>query len=371
MQYPEAVYALALRRIPGVGAIMACRLMEQWGSAQAVFAKRHTSAACTHRIQNRLMQALDNPIYLQEAAQEYELMQSKGIGILTWNTPDYPPALNQCVDAPPALFAYGDIRCLHSSHLLSVVGTRNITHYGKAVTRHIIGELAKQVPDTVIVSGLAYGVDIAAHEAALQCGLKSVAVLGHGLDRIYPYRHTATAKQLVSQGALVTEYSFGTKPERYHFVGRNRIIAGLSPATLVIESAEKGGSLITADLAIGYDRDVLAVPGRVGDPYSQGCNRLISEHRAQMVTSADDIVAVLGWDEGLRMDIPELPFAEPDLPDSPLLKILRQADSMHINDLARQAGMDIRSVTAELFDLELDGYVMAIPGGLYSLSPRQ
>lgn len=223
--------------------------------------------------------------------------------------------------------------------------------------------------ETLIVSGLAYGVDIAAHRKALDLGLPTVAVLAHGLDRVYPATHRASAESIARAGALVTEYPPGTKPERYNFVGRNRIIAGLTKGTLIVEAGLKSGSLHTANMALDYGRELLAVPGRVGDKYSEGCNHLIASLSAALVTSGEDIIRCMGWErKGDTMQL-SLQFEPDPLPiDNPVIAFIQAHQPVHMNEMSRQMGLTISELSAMLFELELDGYVKSIPGGLYALT---
>lgn len=369
MEYPVEVYYMALGRVKGVGPVVARQIVEAMGDVHAVFTDRAALKTRLSRLSSHIIEALYDPTLLSQTEADYRKHVASGIAVVSLEDTAYPAALKECVDAPVVLFVRGELSSLNRKRMLSIVGTRNITLYGKQITEKLVCDLAASVPDAVIVSGLAYGVDVAAHEAALKAGLSTVGVLGHGLDMIYPYKHSAVASRMQSSGALVSEYPLGTGPERYNFVGRNRIIAGLSQATLVVESAEKGGSLITAGLAVGYDRDVLAIPGRVGDVYSSGCNHLIRTNRAVMVTSAQEIVETLGWDSRTA-EKPMLQFEEPDLPDDPLLRIIASEGSVQINDLARKAGLEVSEVAAALFDYELDGYIVALPGGIYTLGLR-
>lgn len=367
-EFSSAAYHIALNRIKGVGPIMARQLIDAMGSAQAVFQQPKMLLQRIPNLSKRMLMEIENPIMLAVVEGEVERALEQGISIVPLDHPDYPSSLRECVDAPIVLYSRGQLSALQSPFLLSVVGTRNITPYGRAIIERLVTDLAAMLPDLVIVSGLAYGVDVHAHEYALKTGLRTVGVLGHGLDRVYPYKHTSVAERMIQTGALLSEYPLGTAPERFNFVGRNRIIAGISQATLVIESAEKGGSLITADLALGYHREVLAVPGRIGDAYSEGCNRLIRRNRAVPILSASDILETLGWDQQ-HYEKPSLPFFEPDLPDDPIIQAIADGP-IHINDLARKVHQEVSQVASALFDYELDGLIMTLPGGLYTLTPR-
>ena len=278
---------------------------------------------------------------------------------------DYPTALEDLPDPPARLFGRGAVEALRLPSL-SIVGTRRITEYGKRLCATLCRDLAELVPGTLIVSGLAYGVDIHAHRAALDAGLPTVAVLAHGLDRIYPPLHRQTAVEMTRRGALLTEYTFGTNPDKGNFVRRNRIVAGMSDATLVVESASHGGALITARLAREYGRDVLAFPGRTTDEYSQGCNALIRSHGAALVTSAADVAEALRWqtaaaDKPVQRELfPALTTEETRLRD-----LLRGTEGKHTDRLAVEANLPVYRLTTLLFELEMKGLVKALPGGRY------
>ena len=362
----ETLCALALSRLPGIGTATALKLYRAAGSAAAVYERRHAPETLTPDATPRLRRALaawDEA--LAHAGTELRLAAEKGIDVLTPAAAGWPRRLDACPDAPLVLFGRGTA-CLNAPHVLTVVGTRRITEYGKRLCAALCRDLAQLVPGTLIVSGLAYGVDIHAHRAALDAGLPTVAVLAHGLDRIYPPLHRSTAVEMTRHGGLLTEYTLGTKPDKGNFVRRNRIVAGMSDATLVVESASHGGALITARLAREYGRDVLAFPGRTTDEYSAGCNALIRSNGAAMVTSAADVAAALGWqtaapDKPVQRELfPTLTTEETRVRD-----LLRGTEGMNINRLAVEANLPVYRLTALLFELEMKGLVKPLPGGRY------
>lgn len=362
----ETLCTLALSRLPGIGAATALRLYRAAGSAAGVYERRHEPETLLADAPPRLRHALTGwDEALARAEAELRLAREKGIDVLTPAAEAWPRRLNACPDAPLVLFGRGTAN-LNAPHVLTVVGTRRITEYGKRLCATLCRDLAELVPGTLIVSGLAYGVDIHAHRAALDAGLPTVAVLAHGLDRIYPPLHRQTAVEMTRRGGLLTEYTFGTKPDKGNFVRRNRIVAGMSDGTLVVESASHGGALITARLAREYGRDVLAFPGRTTDEYSQGCNALIRSHGAALVTSAADVAEALRWqtaaaDKPVQRELfPALTTEETRLRD-----LLRGTEGKHTDRLAVEANLPVYRLTALLFELEMKGLVKPLPGGRY------
>lgn len=306
---------------------------------------------------------------IEKAKREVDFIHQHGIQVLLPSDKAYSSRLKECADAPTLIYTKGKID-FNEGKFLSVVGTRSATEQGKDITRQIILELARKVPNLTIVSGLAYGIDIAAHKAALEAGLPTIAVLGHGLDRIYPNVHRPVAVELLEKGGLVTEYPSEVEPESWNFVARDRIIAGLSDATLVVESKVKGGSLITAGQALDYGRDVFAIPGRIWDTNAVGCNQLIRDERAMLVTSAEDIIAAMRW-ESVPVQT-ELDLADMNESLEPLalriLQYMHEEDSdVHINQLVMAMEADYQEVVTQLIYLELQGFVRTLAGGYYHL----
>lgn len=360
---------IALAQAKYIGPIHARYLLEECGSVEAIFESREALHRKLPRLSTRILDSLFSPELHRQASQIDQWCTTHGVRTLFVADADYPAKLSECPDAPILLYVRGDFNAWTCSYSLSVVGTRNITPYGQASVDKLLEELRPLAPDLPIISGLAYGVDIAAHRKALTLGLPTIAVLAHGLDRVYPSVHSQVAEQIIaSGGALVSEYPVGTKPERFNFVGRNRIIAGLSDACLVIEAGEKSGSLITAELASSYDREVLALPGRIHDPYSRGCNELISKMKGILVQSGTDILRAMGWEISGNALQQELQFAPAVISDDPLVQLIATEQPIHINDLIRRLGQDMRQVSARLFDLELDGVIRSLPGSLYALN---
>lgn len=373
----EARYILALSALDGTGPQTIRQLISFFGSAEAIFAN---GASVANDLSVDLSQTLRNILgsipAKREAAfafadRQLEYVQRYNIQYLTYSSPSYPARLSTCPDAPVALFAMGKIN-FGTAKILSVVGTRQPSAEGRDITESIVGELCNQHPDLLIVSGLAYGIDITAHRVALRAKRPTVACVAHGLDRVYPYEHRADAQQMVSNGGLVTEFPFGTKPEAYNFVSRNRIIAGLADATLIVESGVKGGSLITVNKASEYGRQVLAVPGFPNRENSRGCNALIKNNVAHLVENAQDIEAALSWDVpaavrkvgGIQASL----FAEPQTDEErAIVETLRAEDGLTASVIATRSHLAISTVNVTLLQMEFNGLVKSLPGNSYRL----
>ena len=300
---------------------------------------------------------------IDRAMREVEFAEKHGIEILTPDNSAYPKQLFEvCVDAPLALYHKGNTN-LNPTHSLAIVGTRTCTEYGRDMVENIISELAKYFPDLLIVSGLAYGTDINAHRASLDNQLPTVAVLAHGLDRLYPSVHRNTAQRMMQQGGLLTEYPSFTKMEPSYFLHRNRLIAGIAEATLVVESKERGGALTTARYANEYNLTAMACPGRASDPASVGCNQLIATNRAALVTSAADIVKILGW-EVPKENVQVLPsFFDDDLTTEERMELnALKAEPTHLSALLANTGLSAPTVMAALSELEFRNIVRQLPG---------
>lgn len=304
---------------------------------------------------------------LKRAEEEYEYDEQHHIQRLCLDDAGYPQLLRECSDAPLVLYYLGSAD-LNARHIVSIVGTRHITPYGQDICRDFIAGLHEALPDTLVVSGLAYGVDIHAHRASLAQDIPTVGVLAHGLDTIYPALHRDTAAHMVQQGGLLTEYMSCTRPDKGNFVRRNRIVAGMAHATVVVESAEKGGSLITARLAGDYERTVCAFPGRATDPYSKGCNHLIHSLQAQAVTSVGDFLDTMGW-----ADVRDRAGKDTQLELFPVLSETEQVvcrqlegtDDVSVNQLTQSTGLPFSLVSATLYDLEEKGIVRMVGGNRY------
>lgn len=359
---------IALAQAKYIGPHNARLILEQIPSIEELFADPAYLGKVFPHCKQRIINELKRPTLLDEAKRLADLCLRNGIRTYFIGDEDYPQRLSHCCDAPILLYVQGDYSAWDTPLSLSVVGTRNITPYGQATTDRLLSEIASLSNQALIVSGLAYGVDIAAHRKALALGLPTIAVLAHGFDRIYPAVHRQTALEILEHGAWVSEYPPGASFDRYSFVARNRIIAGLSDATLVIEAGLRSGSLITADLAAGYDREVLAVPGRINDTYSEGCNQLIASLKAVLATSGKDILTALGIEPQTNTIQQTLQFEPTISIEHPLLHLIAQHQPIHLNDLASKSSLPLQELRTQLLDLELDGHIATMPGGLYILA---
>jgi len=360
----ELKYLIALTMVPAIGPVTAKHLIGELGSARAVFKSNKKVLESIEGIGQILSHAIHNPSLPGKAEREMEFLEKHHIELLSYKDPGFPFRLNQCNDGPVLLYMRGD-QGLQCERCLSVVGTRRASSYGKEVCREIIRDLAQKLPDLSIISGLAYGIDVIAHRAALEFGLHTVAVLGHGLSTIYPHSHRETAKKIITQGALITDFHSGMGPERNNFLRRNRIIAGLSPATLVVESAKKGGALITADMAFGYNREVLSVPGRVFEDRSIGTNTMIKNEMATMVESGEDIIQHLNWDEKISDPLPPTRKVDLTPEEQKLLIAIEEVPDITPGTLSKVAGIPLQNVLAILLEMELKEWISAEPGNRY------
>ena len=364
----EAYYSIALAQCPGIGHRGAKRLVDALGSAQAVFEHRKEIPDLVPEATPRVIETLDAPQAFERAERELAFVEKNHLTCLTLQDEAYPARLRECDDAPIVLFFKGKAD-LNRLHVISMVGTRRATDYGKQFCADFLQDLATLCPDVLVVSGLAYGIDIHAHREALKHALPTVGVLAHGLDRIYPYQHRQTAIEMLQEGGLLTEFLSETNPDPFNFVCRNRIVAGMADATIVVESAEKGGSLITADLAVGYGRDCFAVPGRVKDAASVGSNQLIRDNKAALISNAEDFVKAMGWEsaekkqQGVQREI--FPDLSPE--ESKVVEVLRSRGDLQVNALVMLTDLPFSQMSTILFQLEMKGVVRAMVGGVYRL----
>ena len=373
MNQEEIFYTMALTRLTNFNYQQALELYRTVGSAQLLFEHRNEIGDIVKEASPRLMEALkDWSEAMKRAEAELKFMQEKGIRGLTLNDDDYPQRLCECPDAPIILYYKGNAD-LNQSKIVSIVGTRRMTTYGQDLIRRFIRDLRQHCPQVLIVSGLAYGVDICAHRESLGNGYPTVGVLAHGLDQIYPYRHRDTAGQMLKRGGLLTEFMTQTNADKPNFVRRNRIVAGMADSTVVVESASKGGGLITAEIAQSYDRPVFAFPGSVGQTYSEGCNNLIRDNVAALIANADDFVRAMGWqDEAKRQQafadgIERNLFPDVSPEEMTVVTLLQQTNDLQLNILSVKSGIPIGQLTALLFQLEMKGIIKPLAGGMYHL----
>lgn len=370
MPEQETLHTLALTQLRNIPPAALLELYQRAGSATAVVDHRHHLRDLLPDISQRLVDALTNDLETSMERAEKELLycQQYNIRVLCLNDEDYPRRLAECPDAPLALF-YRGTASLNTRRVINIIGTRHCTTYGQDLIRRFVADLRQYVPDTLIVSGLAYGIDVCAHRQALANGFETVGVLAHGLDMIYPNAHRQTAVDMLSHGGLLTEFMTQTRPIPQNFIQRNRIVAGMSDACILVESAAKGGGLITAGISRSYNRDVFAFPGAVGAPYSEGCNRLIRDSGAALITSADDFVAAMGWDGDVRLTEAREKGIERELfpnlttEEQAIVDVLLKNNDLQANTLSVQSGVPIGQLTALLFELELKGVVKLLAGG--------
>jgi len=360
-------HKIALGLIPGIGDINARKLVSYIGSVEGVFTETYQSIIKIPGIGSGLAKYICDRSYLDLAEKEAEYVQKNNITTFFYLDNSYPYRLRQCDDSPVVFFFRGNCD-LNAQKILSVVGTRNATMRGKELCDKIISGLASGHPDLIISSGLAYGIDIAAHKSALANNLKTIGVLGHGFKTTYPSVHRSTATAMISNGGLVTDFLSDEQPERNNFIKRNRIIAGISDATLVVESGIKGGALITADIANSYNRDVFAVPGRPDDQWSAGCNNLIKRNKAALVETSEDIEYYLDWkSDKARIPVQRLLFNEMTDDEKLVFENISREGEMNIDHICRITGMPVYKLSALLLQMEFSGIIKCYPGNLYRI----
>ncbi|MBS7255232.1 DNA-processing protein DprA [Flavobacterium branchiicola] len=363
MSDQELYYLLALLKVDGVGDIMAKKLLTQCGTAEAVFKAKSNQIAAIDGVGTVLLKNLKDKTIFEKASLELEFIKADGLKVSFFQDQNYPDRLKHCIDSPVLLFSSGNID-LKNRKIISIVGTRQITSYGTEFCRKFIEDLAPL--DPVIVSGFAYGVDIVAHQLAIENNLQTIGVLAHGLNQIYPKTHKKYVAKMEENGGFITEFWSSSNPDKENFVRRNRIVAGMSEATIVIESADKGGSLITANLANDYNRDVFAVPGRVTDRYSQGCNDLIKTQKASALTSAADLIYVLNWDINNKpKPIQRQLFIELEADEQKIYDFLLKNGKEMMDIIALECDLPIFRISGTLVNMELKGVIRPLPGKIF------
>jgi len=365
MQQEELIYLLALQQIKGIGDIIAKKLISYCGSAKAVFNEKKNHLSKIPGVGDVILKKFNESNLLTKATHELEYAKKNNIQVIGFLDANYPEKLVHCADAPIVLFQKGNIQ-IKQPKIISIVGTRNMTSRGLQFLEKLIEDI--KIYNPIIVSGLAYGVDIAAHRLSLKNKLQTIAVLAHGLDRIYPVIHKNTARQMQENGGIMSDFWSKTNPDRENFIKRNRIIAGLSQATIVIESASKGGSLITADIANSYNRDVFAVPGRVTDQFSKGCNNLIKTNRANLLTEVADLAYILNWEkepDNKQKTIQKTLFINLDEKEKKVYNYLLKEGKQQLDTIALNSKMPVQKTVSLLFNLELKGVIKPLPGKIY------
>lgn len=367
----KLLYQIALTKITGVGDILGKNLLRVVGDEEAIFKSSKKSLAAIQGISKNVVEEILNPEVLLRAEKELAFVRKNNIQTYFASEDGYPKRLLECIDSPILLYFKGNID-FNKEKVISIVGTRNSTHYGNNFCDTFLEELSKKLPDTLIISGLAYGIDINAHQAALKHGLPTVGVLAHGLDRIYPAVHRKIAVEMLEQGGLLTEFSSGTEPDKHNFVRRNRIVAGMADAVLVVESNAKGGSLITAEIANSYCKDVFALPGRNTDKRSEGCNQLISNHKADILLSTSQFLEQMNWGDSKPRKTKEPKQQELFLnlteDEQSILKKLNEDGATHIDRLSKELTIPAFQLFSTLLELEMKGLIKTSPGSIYEVS---
>jgi len=366
----DLIYQIGITLVKGIGNITAKQIIENLDNVVLLFTEKKHVLEKISGLSRRIINEIHSPDVLKRAEKEIRFIERSHIEPLFITDPAYPNRLKECVDAPVMLYFRGNTD-LNAGKIISIVGTRNATTYGKEITDQLVHDIRKIFPESLIVSGLAYGIDIAAHRAALRENVATVGILAHGLDRIYPLVHRSAAVEMINAGGLLTDFISETNPDRQNFVKRNRIVAGIADCTIVVESAKKGGALITANIADSYNRDVFSFPGKTCDKYSEGCNWLIKSKKAALITSADDVFREMNWSDPLptvqKQTIQRDLFPELNPEEQKIIEILAKAGSMQLNLLAIEMDLPVSRLSVILFELEMNGMVRCKPGGMYGL----
>lgn len=360
-------HQIALTLIPGVGSVNSRLLLKHFGSPQDLFKAKKSQLLAIPGIGEKTAQSILQHDFFERAEQELDFVEKYKIQTFFYTSDDYPRRLKNCYDAPVLLYYKGNAD-LNNSKVVSIVGTRNATHYGRELTNSLVEELKKH--DVLVVSGLAYGIDAMAHKACLKQDIPTVGVVGHGLDRIYPAQHRSLAEKMVSNGGLLTEFPSQTIPDRENFPKRNRIVAGMADATIIVEASLTGGALITAELANSYNRDVFSFPGNVNEEFSAGCNFLIKTNRANLITSAKDLEYLLGWTSfepkedkkqlSLRLNL--------SVDEKKIIDVLIARGQTAVDEIALETKLPQSKLAITILGLEMQGILIALPGKVYKLA---
>lgn len=363
----ELLYQIALTQVPNIGHVHTRTLVQHFGSASAVFAAKPSLLEKIEGIGSVRARSIKSFSKFKDAEVEIKFIEKYNIQPLFITDAAYPQRLLHCYDAPALLFYKGTAN-LNASKIVAIVGTRNNTEYGKHVTEKLVKDLSAQ--DLIIVSGLAFGIDAIAHKCSIKHNIPTVGVVGHGLDQIYPAAHSGLAKDMIKHGGgLLTEYRSKTQPDKHNFPGRNRIVAGISDATVLVETGIKGGSMITAEIANSYNRDVFAIPGKLTDAKSEGCNHLIKTNKAILLTEAAELITVMGWDEKKitgKKQQKEL-FVELSEDEQRIVSLIQEKGSLHIDEINLMSNLSTSAVAAAILNLEMQGVVRVLPGKMYTV----
>lgn len=358
---------IALSLIPGIGGVLARSLVSYIGSVEGVFSEPVKTLQKIPGIGEVNARRIKEKSIFIQAEKELAFIEKQDVGVLFYTDKDFPRRLKSCADAPVLLYTKGNLN-LNAEKVLSIVGTRNATPYGKQVCDELIEKMAERNCQVMIISGLAYGIDIQAHKSAIKNGLPTAGVIAHGLDKLYPSLHAETARKMTENGGLITDFPSNTKIDPSNFIRRNRIVAGLADATIVVESAEKGGALITAEMASSYNRDVFAFPGRAGDTFSKGCNQLIRNNGASLIEGIEDLEYFMGWEKAdKRKNQQPALFVDLSPDEEKIMELLRVNSEMFIDQISGELTLPVSRVSALLLGLEFKNLIVSLPGKMYRL----
>lgn len=362
----ELLYKIALTKIEKVGAVTAKTLISYCGSAKEVFNEKKTKLVKIPQVGSTIANAIKENLVFEKAEKEIAFIQKNNIRVLFYQDDFYPYRLKNYYDSPILLYYQGNAE-LNQEKIISVVGTRRITEYGKDLVTQLIKNIADQ--NILVVSGLAYGIDSMAHKQCVIENIPTIGVLGHGLDRIYPSENKKLSLQMLECGGLLTEFGIETKPDRENFPMRNRIVAGMCDAVVVVETKRDGGSMITAEIANNYNKDVFAFPGRTSDALSNGCHYLIKNHKAQLIENADDLIFNMRWDVSntTNKHIQQKLFLELTEDEQPIVNILEKKHDVHVDIFYQTLEISPSKLASILLNLEFNGIIKSLPGKRYSL----
>ncbi len=359
------LYKIALTQIPGIGPVQAKQLLKHFENPENIFKEKKSLLSHIENVGAVRAKNIKSFTDFSVIEKEIKFIEKNKITPLFIQDENYPKRLLNCYDPPIMVYFRGNTD-LNTTKIISIIGTRNNSDYGKMVTENIIADLATM--NILIVSGLAYGIDTIAHKASLKNNLSTVGVLAHGLQSIYPQQHAAIAKEMCAQGGLLTEYISTTKPDKHNFPKRNRVVAGMSDATVVVETAIKGGSMITAELANNYNRDVFAFPGKTTDSKSAGCNYLIKNNKAVLLTSAQDLIEFMSWEAKVpKKKIQKELFIDFSDEEKIILQLFAEKELLHIDDIYLQSGLNSSAVAAAILNLEFQNVLTSLPGKMYKM----
>lgn len=362
----ELVYLLALSKVDNVGCIRARMLVDHFGSAKTLFEEVGNIRSKSIPVNSKVLYALQSKTTLRSAEAEMTYADKNGISIINYKDDRFPVRLKHQMDAPFLLYYKGNAD-LNAHRIISIVGSRKITEYGKSLVHNFISSLAGQ--DMLVVSGLAYGVDSAAHSECVQYNIPTIGILGHGLDQIYPSSNKALAKQMIEHGGLLSEFGINTRPDREHFPMRNRIIAGMCDALIVVETGITGGSMITAEIANSYNKDVFAFPGRTADEMSRGCNKLIKENKAGLIENATDLMQALNWNNNINLNksVQKQMFPDLNIEEQSILNEFSIYKELSIDHFHKLGSLKPSKIASSLISLEFKGVLKELPGKMYKI----